>query len=121
MNLIITGSKGRMLDCASRDPECQVVGQIDRGGDLAAVIGQGDVVIDFSSHGATPGIASHCATHKKALVIGATGHSDEERSRLVQFSAQIPMVMASNFSTGAAFPRLLSFTECSSGFHSTAI
>jgi 4-hydroxy-tetrahydrodipicolinate reductase len=102
--LIITGSNGRMgrtiLDCATRDAECRVVGQIDQGGDLQAVIGQGDVVIDFSSHGATLGIAALCAAHKKALVIGTTGHSEEERSPIVQFSTQIPLVMSSNFSTG---------------------
>jgi 4-hydroxy-tetrahydrodipicolinate reductase len=104
MKLIITGSEGRMgrtlLACAARDPECQVVGQIDQGGNLLAVIGQGEVVIDFSSHSATPGIAALCAAHKKALVIGTTGHSDEEHTRLIQFGAQIPMVLSSNFSTG---------------------
>ena len=89
-----------VLDCASRDPECEVVGQIGRGGEPSAVIGQGDVVIDFSSHAATLGIAGLCAGHKKPLVIGTTGHSDEERSRLAGFSAQIPMVLSSNFSTG---------------------
>lgn len=102
--LIITGSNGRMgrmlIACAARDPELRIAGEIDQGGDLKAVIGQGDVVIDFSSHTATPGIAALCAAHKKALVIGTTGHSDEDRSRVVRFSAQIPMVLSSNFSTG---------------------
>jgi 4-hydroxy-tetrahydrodipicolinate reductase len=86
--------------CAPRHPQLQVVGQIDQGDDLGAVIGQGDVVIDFSSHTATPGILKLCSEHKKALVIGTTGHSDQERADFGAASAQVPVVLSSNFSTG---------------------
>lgn len=89
-----------LLACAAHHPDLQVVGQIDQGDELRSVIGQGDVVIDFSSHSATPGIASLCAEHKKALVVGTTGHSEEGRSRIVDFKSQIPIVLSSNFSTG---------------------
>jgi len=102
--LIIAGSKGRMgralLACVAHFPDLQVVGQIDQGDDLRPVIGQGDVVIDFSSHSATPGIAALCVEHKKAMVIGTTGHSDEGRARIAGFTSQIPVVLSSNFSTG---------------------
>ncbi len=102
--IIITGSKGRMgrtlLACAGQNPQLQVVGQIDQGDDLSKVIELCDVVIDFSSHNATPGIAELCAAHKKAIVIGTTGHSTEDKSRITQFSSRIPMVLSSNFSTG---------------------
>ncbi len=104
INIIITGAKGRMgralLACAPQHPELNVVGQIDQGDDLRSVIDRGEVVVDFSSHNATPAIAALCAEHKKALVIGTTGHSQEDRSQLTRFSAQIPMVVSSNFSTG---------------------
>src|SRR6059036_2553515 len=103
-NIIITGSKGRMgralLACSANDPELQVVGQIDQGDDLGSVIGQGDVVIDFSSHSATPGIAALCARHNKAMVIGTTGHSDEGKSQIADFKSKIPIVLSSNFSMG---------------------
>ena len=102
--IIITGSKGRMgralLACSTHDPELQVVGQIDQGDDLSCVIGQGDVVIDFSSHSATPGIASLCAKHNKAMVVGTTGHSDEGKSHIADFKSKIPIVLSSNFSMG---------------------
>src|SRR5947207_11684473 len=102
--LIITGSKGRMgrtlVVCAAWNAELQVVGQIDQGDDLEAVIENGEVVVDFSSHSATPGIAKLCAEHKKAMVIGTTGHSDEGKSQITKFKSQIPIVLASNFSTG---------------------
>ena len=102
--VIITGSKGRMgralAACAPQHPGLQLVGQIDQGDDLRAVIGQGDVVIDFSSHGATSSIAALCAKHGKAMVIGTTGHSHEDRSHITGLSSRIPMVLSSNFSTG---------------------
>ena len=102
--LIITGSKGRMgqmlIACAAQHPDLQIVGQIDQGDDLRLVIGQGDVVIDFSSHSATPAIAALCAARKKALVVGTTGHSDEGKSQIANCQSQIPIVLSSNFSTG---------------------
>ena len=102
--LIITGSQGRMgqalLACAARIPELEVAGAVDKNDDLAQVIGQADVVIDFSFHSATLGIAELCARHKKAVVIGTTGHSAEEKAKIVALQKQIPMVMATNFSTG---------------------
>jgi len=85
---------------AEHFPELQVVGQIDQGDDLRSIIAKGDVVIDFSSHAATPGIAALCAEHKKAVVIGTTGHSNEDRSQITSHSSRIPMVLSSNFSTG---------------------
>jgi 4-hydroxy-tetrahydrodipicolinate reductase len=102
--LIITGSKGRMgralIACAAELTDLQVVGQIDQGDDLRSVIGQGDVVVDFSSHAATPAIAQICAAHKKAIVIGTTGHSDEGKSQISNLKSQIPIVLSSNFSMG---------------------
>lgn len=102
--VIITGSKGRMgkalLDCAPAHPQVTVVGQVDQGDDLATIIQNADVVVDFSSHTATPGIAALCAEHGKGIVIGTTGHSNEDRSRIIAQAAKIPMVLASNFSMG---------------------
>ncbi len=89
-----------LVACAPNFPELQVVGQIDQGDDLRSVIGGADAVIDFSSHAATPGLAKTCAEHKKAIVIGTTGHSNEDRTAITGFSKQIPMVLSSNFSTG---------------------
>lgn len=104
VKVIITGSKGRMgralLECAAKDRELQVVGQIDHGDDLGSVLGRGDVVVDFSSPQATTTLAALCAQQKKAMVIGTTGHSNEALARLQKFSAEIPIVLASNYSTG---------------------
>ena len=102
--VIITGSKGRMgqmlASCAARNPELKVVWQIDIGDELSSVIDHCDVVIDFSFHDATPGVAQLCAEHHKALVIGTTGHSEPEKTAIRAHAAAIPMVWASNYSTG---------------------
>ncbi|HXP60452.1 MAG TPA: 4-hydroxy-tetrahydrodipicolinate reductase [Dongiaceae bacterium] len=104
LNLIITGSKGRMgqmlLACAAQQPELRIAAGIDQEDDLLPVLPSGDVVIDFSSHTATAAIAALCADHNKAMVIGTTGHSQEDRSLITRHSSRIPMVLSANFSTG---------------------
>lgn len=104
IRIIICGAKGRMgqtlLQCAERMPELQVAGRIDLGDDLGAVIEKTDVVIDFSFHDATLPIAKLCAGHKKALVIGTTGHSAAEEASIRHLQSGIPIVWASNYSTG---------------------
>src|SRR5206468_54291 len=59
-----------------------------------------DVVVDFSFHQATAEFAELCAKRKKAIVIGTTGHSESDKKRIVNCQKEIPIVMASNFSTG---------------------
>lgn len=102
--ILIAGSKGRMgralLACAPQHPELRVTGQIDVGDNLAAAIENCDVVIDFSSHNATAGIVRACAERGKAMVIGTTGHSDEDRTHITSNGSRIPIVLSSNFSTG---------------------
>jgi 4-hydroxy-tetrahydrodipicolinate reductase len=102
--IIITGSKGRMgqalISCAAKIPDLQVIGQIDKGDNLASFIEKCDVVIDFSFHDATPEVAALCAAHKKALVIGTTGHSEADKSQIANRKSEIPIVWSSNYSTG---------------------
>ncbi|MGY8655133.1 MAG: 4-hydroxy-tetrahydrodipicolinate reductase [Verrucomicrobiia bacterium] len=102
--VIINGSKGRMgqalISCASRMDGVEVVAEIDQGDDLASAIDSADVVIDFSLKQATLSVAKLCADKQKALVIGTTGHEDDERSQITNLKSEIPIVWASNFSTG---------------------
>lgn len=104
VKLVINGSKGRMgqalAACAARMPEVAVVGQVDAGDNLEAAVATADAVIDFSFHQATADVAALCARHGKALVIGTTGHSEEEKRAILGHIAAIPAVWASNYSTG---------------------
>jgi len=102
--IIINGSRGRMGEalaaCAARVPKIEIIGQVDQGDDLGTLIAKADAVIDFSFHNVTPAVAELSARHRKALVIGTTGHSDSEKSQISNLKSQIPMVWASNYSTG---------------------
>jgi len=102
--VIINGSKGRMgqalMSCAELMPGLEIVGAVDQGDDLAGLLPKADVVIEFSFQSVTLGVAEICAKHGKALVIGTTGHPAEEKAKIVALGSKIPMVMATNFSTG---------------------
>jgi 4-hydroxy-tetrahydrodipicolinate reductase len=89
-----------LIGCAGRNPEIAVVGTIDLGDDLREIIQKADVVVDFSSPGATAAVAGICAENKKALVIGTTGHSDAEREFVRVSQTNIPVVWSANYSTG---------------------
>ncbi len=102
--ILINGSKGRMgqtlLACAARHPGLQIVGGVDQGDDLATPLAECDVVIDFTLHDVTAAVAQLCATHGKALVIGTTGHDEAEKAAIRAAATRIPIVWASNYSTG---------------------
>ena len=67
---------------------------------LAAVIGQIDVLIDFTVPTATVENARLCAENDKAIVIGTTGFTPEQQAELEQASQGIPLCKASNYSVG---------------------
>jgi 4-hydroxy-tetrahydrodipicolinate reductase len=104
VRIIICGSKGRMgqalIACAKADPELRLAGEIDQGDDLNKIIGGCDVVVDFSVREATTVVAKLAGQHKKALVIGTTGHSDGEKQAVREAAKPVACVWTSNFSTG---------------------
>jgi 4-hydroxy-tetrahydrodipicolinate reductase len=89
-----------LIACATRFPDLQVVGKIDIGDDLEAALQNADVLVDFSFHSGTAVMAEACARHQAAMIIGTTGHQEEEKKRILAQTATIPIVWASNYSTG---------------------
>lgn len=89
-----------LVDCARKDPSLEIVGTVNSGDDLNAVIVGADVVVDFTLPSASLPIAQIAAANKKALVIGTTGHSPSERAALLNAIRKISVVWSSNFSTG---------------------
>jgi 4-hydroxy-tetrahydrodipicolinate reductase len=67
---------------------------------LAAVIDQGDVIIDFTFHEATMKIARLAAEKNRAMVIGTTGLSQENLKELGELSNNFPCVQAPNMAIG---------------------
>ena len=67
---------------------------------LAAVIDQGDVIIDFTFHEATMEIARQAAQKNRAMVIGTTGLSQENLQELAELCNNFPCVQAPNMAVG---------------------
>ena len=127
IKLIICGAAGRMgkriIDCARADTDLKVVGAVEKAGhpdsgkdaggiagggeigvklvdNLESVIGEGDVVVDFTAPGASTASAALAAAAGKAMVIGTTGLSPEEENRIKAAAEKIACVYAPNMSVG---------------------
>ena len=81
-----------------------LLGQKDGGptvsGDLAEVIDQADVVIDFTSPDAAFDHFNLAVDHGKAIVIGTTGFSKEQKAAIAARSGKANCVLAPNMSAG---------------------
>jgi len=59
-----------------------------------------DVLIDFTRPEPAMNHLNHCLKHNKAMVIGTTGFSVEEKEQIAAAAKQIPVVFAPNMSIG---------------------
>ncbi len=102
--ILIVGSKGRMGEALTRlagqDPKLELVAGIDKGDNALDFIDRCDVVIEFAHHSLSSELAKITADHGKAMVIGTTGHTADERTAIETTARRIPMVFAPNFSVG---------------------
>jgi 4-hydroxy-tetrahydrodipicolinate reductase len=104
VRVLLVGAAGRMgktvLDLAAADLKIDIVAQCDLGDPIEPAMGNCDVIIDFSHPDAIDEVCRAASQHGKSLVIGTTGHSQQQR-RMIQEAAQsLPIVFASNFSVG---------------------
>ena len=67
---------------------------------LASVCEEFDVLIDFTIAAATAENMETCASFRRKMIIGTTGLSELEKSRLMELTSNIAVVFASNFSVG---------------------
>lgn len=104
IKLCVSGSKGKMgsriVELAKEDAEFQVTGQFDIGEEAEPFIEQCDLLIEFTTPQATVEHLSLCAKQKKAIVIGTTGLSQDERNKIKAASEKIPIVFSPNMSVG---------------------
>ena len=125
--IAVTGAAGRMgkmlieavglsaeaeLTAALERPESSLVGAdagelagvgangVKVSGNLADVINDFDVLIDFTAPVATLANAKLCAAHGKGIVIGTTGFTVDEEKELLSAQSSAAMCKAANFSTG---------------------
>ena len=103
ISILLNGYKGRMgqaVMAACSDLGVTVGAQVDVGIDPTSAIDTCDVIIDFSSPKATQGLLELAKVKGKAIVIGTTGHTAEEKKLLLPIASQVPCVWAGNFSVG---------------------
>ena len=127
INVGVIGAGGRMgrmlIEAVQNNPQTTLKAAIERQGsslvgadagevaaighlnvqivdDLAAVINDIDVLIDFSLPDATEKNMQVCAEHNVAMVIGTTGFSEQQEQVLAKASEKITIVYAGNYSTG---------------------
>jgi 4-hydroxy-tetrahydrodipicolinate reductase len=104
VRVTLIGARGRMgqtiVDLARNDPKIEIVAQCDVGDAIEPAIKNCDVAIDFSNSSAIDEISRAAMQYRKALVIGTTGHSREQRELIEKMAKSLPIVFASNFSVG---------------------
>ncbi|MDP3790811.1 MAG: 4-hydroxy-tetrahydrodipicolinate reductase [Candidatus Omnitrophota bacterium] len=104
VKICVSGSNGKMgsriIDLAKEDPELNVAGQFDVDGNAEEAIAGCDCLIDFTAPKATMKHLAICEKNKKAIVIGTTGLSEEEKNKIGEASANIPVVLSPNMSVG---------------------
>ncbi|MCV6624869.1 MAG: 4-hydroxy-tetrahydrodipicolinate reductase [Cellvibrionaceae bacterium] len=125
--LAVTGAAGRMgrmlietiakhnnaeLVAAIEHPQSSLIGAdagelagIGKNGvaivaNLAEVIEQIDVLIDFTAPEATLANAAACSAAGKALVVGTTGFDAEQKAQLMTLQSSMALCVAANYSTG---------------------
>ncbi len=125
--IIVTGATGRMggriIALLKEYSELQLAGALEKKGsegigrDIGAllgtgetkvllsdalenIIGNGDVLIDFTAPAATLQNVKLAAENKKAVVIGTTGFSKDDIETIRHLSGKIPIVLAPNMSVG---------------------
>jgi 4-hydroxy-tetrahydrodipicolinate reductase len=69
-------------------------------GDLAGIVGDVDVIIDFTVPAATLANVAACRESGVAMVIGTTGFTAQQQGEINAAAKSIPICQASNFSTG---------------------
>ena len=109
MKAVLCGANGAMGKLIAGILGDQVVGSVSLDGEngvprtfgeLGTVDAQ--VVIDFSHHSAVADVLRYAEKIGAAAVIGTTGHTEEEKERILEASHKIPVFWSGNMSLGIA-------------------
>jgi len=104
VRVMLIGAAGRMgktiRALAQKDPNIEIAGLCDLGDSIERAMKSCDVTIDFSQPDIIDEICRAALQHGKPLVIGTTGHSQQQRKTIEEAACSLPIVLASNFSVG---------------------
>ena len=101
--IAIAGANGRMgqmlIAAAKADISVEAVA-FSRGVDVAAILKNVDVLVDFSHPDASMDFLSHCVASRVAIVIGTTGFDAAQKTLISAASSTIPVILAANTGVG---------------------
>ena len=109
MRTVICGANGAMGKLLQQRLENEVAGLVSADGEngvpktfeeLPEV--KPEVVIDFSHHSAAPAVAAYAVKTGCAMVIGTTGHTQEEKEAIYEAAKTVPVFFSGNMSLGIA-------------------
>ena len=63
---------------------------------------EADAIIDFSHHSAIGEVLAYAKENKLAVVVGTTGHTEEEKAMIYEAAKEIPVFFSGNMSLGIA-------------------
>lgn len=132
LKIILNGALGKMgksiVEVCSQDKKVEIVGLIENEkcpyinkiyypslpkitDNIETCINLCDVVIDFSTPQGTQKVTEICLNNKKPVVIGTTGHNEEQLNKIKNASTFIPILISPNMSFGVnLLYKLLDFT-----------
>ena len=109
MKAILCGANGAMGKLIADILGDEIVGKVSLDGEnnvpkTFAELGlmECDVLIDFSHHSATADVLDYAKKVGCAVVIGTTGHTNEEKALISETARLIPVFFAGNVSLGIA-------------------
>ena len=104
VRVLLVGAAGRMgktvRELAENDPNVQIAAECDLGDSIEPAMKNCEVAIDFSQPDSIDEICHAASQHRKSLVVGTTGHSQQQRKTIEQTAHLVPIILASNFSVG---------------------
>ena len=109
MRAILCGANGAMGKLIGQILGDEIVGRVSIDGENGvpktfAELGQvqADVVIDFSHHSAISDVLAYGKAIGAAVVVGTTGHTEEEKAQIFAAAGEIPVFYSGNVSVGIA-------------------
>lgn len=109
MNAIVCGANGAMgqLLCAALGEHLAGKVSLDGANGVAKTFEdlgetEADTVIDFSHHSSIGQVLDYALPRDLAVVIGTTGHTEEEKQRVFEAAKSIPVFFSGNMSLGIA-------------------
>ncbi len=104
MNILIWGISGRMGQmiegAAKNDAFWSTIEGVDMKKGVDEIANKPDAVIDFSHSSSAEAVLKYCLENKLPLVVGTTGHSQEQLQLIAAASKEIPILKTTNMSLG---------------------